>query len=337
MAESKPIPPAKAGWPLWKKLTIVAVALIVAIALGVGLGVGLTRDNGDDSDDSGDNSGNDGDNGDNNNDNNNTGIWQPDVGASWQIILKYPIKLEDDSTDGLAPNVSIWDLDVYDNDITIFQALTAADKKIICYFSAGSWEDWRDDADDFDKADLGKGLDGWAGEKWLNVSSPAVRKIMQKRIKYAADKGCNAIDPDNVDGYQNDNGLNLTEADTVSFVKFLSEEAAQYNMSTGLKNAGGIIDKVIDYVHFSVNEQCIEYSECETFSKFIDANKPVFNIEYPSKAPKVSSSAKSTICATSGDAKGSNKFSKVIKKMILDGWVEYCGETETFTTEVDKS
>ncbi|KAH7149716.1 glycoside hydrolase superfamily [Dactylonectria estremocensis] len=325
----------KAGWPLWKKLAVFGTALIIAIALAVGLGVGLTRGNGDDDNDN-DNDDDSG-SGSGGNSTNTTGIWQPAVGTSWQIILKYPIALDDDSTDGLAPNVSIWDLDMYDNDETVFTALIEDGKHVICYFSAGSYEDWRDDADDFAKADLGDDLDGWEGEKWLNISSPAVREIMKTRIKYAADKGCHAIDPDNVDGYQNENGLNLTEADTISYVKFLSEEAAQYNMSTGLKNAGGIISDVLDYVHFSVNEQCIEYSECETFAAFIDADKPVFNIEYPSKAPKVSSSKKSEICGTTGSAAGTKGFSKVIKKMILDGWVEYCDESQTYTTDVDKS
>ncbi|KPM44597.1 hypothetical protein AK830_g1964 [Neonectria ditissima] len=336
LTEAKPAAAgkSKAAWPLWKKLALAGVALIVVIALAVGLGVGLTRGkDGDDSDSDGDDSGDS----DSDNSTADSSVWQPAVGASWQIILKYPIVLIDDSTEDLEPDTDIWDLDLYDNDKTVFDALRDAGKHVICYFSAGSWEDWRDDADDFAKSDLGKGLDGWEGENWLNVSSPNVRSIMKTRIKLASDKGCSAIDPDNVDGYQNDNGLGLTKADAVSYIKFLSAEAAQYNMSTGLKNAGDIIDDVLDYVHFSVNEQCIQYSECETFAAFIDADKPVFNIEYPDKAPKVSDKEKAVICSHAGKAKGSDKFSKVIKKMILDGWVEYCGSSETYATKTDTS
>lgn len=114
-------------------------------------------------------------------------------------------------------------------------------------------------------------------------------------------------------------------------MQFLSEEAGKYNMSIGLKNAGDIIEDVIDLVDFSVNEQCIEFSECETFAAFIEADKPVFNIEYPKGAPDVSTKASNEICSHRGKAEGSEGFSTVIKKMNLDGWVEYCGG-ETFDT-----
>ncbi|KAJ4267452.1 hypothetical protein NW762_003559 [Fusarium torreyae] len=320
MAKSKP------SWPLWKKLTAVGVTLAVIIALSVGLGVGLTRGKGgDDSDDS-------------------TEpylkargkLWQPKVGASWQIVLSKPIKLNSDGTaDDLKPDVGIYDLDMYDNDAETFSALHDAGKKVICYFSAGSWEDWRDDKNQFKKADLGATLDGWPDEKWLNLKSANVRNIMKKRIQYAAKKGCDAIDPDNVDGYQNENGLGLTKKDSIDYIKFLATEAAKYNMSTGLKNAGDIISSVLSHVQFSVNEQCVEYSECETFAAFIKAKKPVFNIEYPKGAPKVKEADRKVICSGKGKAKGTNGFSQVIKKMNLDGWVMYCPNT-VYQTPVEK-
>ncbi len=46
------------------------------------------------------------------------------------------------------------------------------------YFSAGSYENWRSDKGSFPTAALGKNLDGWAGEKWLDVRNSAVRTIM---------------------------------------------------------------------------------------------------------------------------------------------------------------
>ncbi|KAM5352178.1 hypothetical protein ACJ41O_004901 [Fusarium nematophilum] len=308
------------SWPLWKKLFMVGVVFVVVIGLAVGLGVGLTRGKGGSSD----NNSTDGDDDDGPSTlrTRATKMWKPKVGTPWQIVLSKPIKIG--KINDLEPGVDIWDLDMYENDAATFKALHKAGKRVICYFSAGSWENWRDDKDLFNKKDLGKGLDGWPGERWLNIRSTSVRNIMKKRIKYAAQKGCDAIDPDNVDGYQNDNGLGLTAADSISYIKFLSAEAAKYNMSTGLKNAGDIIKSVLPYVAFSVNEQCVEYSECETFAAFIKAKKPVFNIEYPKGAPKVKDSDRKTICSKKGKAKGTQGFSMVIKKMNLDGWVMYC-------------
>lgn len=189
---------AKQKWPLWKKFALAGLILIIVIPLAVGLGVGLSNRGGDDDDNSG--------GGDNNN---NTDIgdatprpslWHPEVGESWQIVLLKPIKA--DSGGSYTPdNVAVYDLDVFDNDVETFKALQDAGKKIICYFSAGSYEDWRSDAGDWDQNDLGKELDGWPGERWVKLSSPTVRNVMKKRIALAASKGCDAIDPDNVDGY----------------------------------------------------------------------------------------------------------------------------------------
>jgi hypothetical protein len=100
------------------------------------------------------------------------------------------------------------------------------------------------------------------------------------------------------------------------------------NMSMGLKNAGNIIPQVLPVVDFSVNEQCVEYGECETFKAFIDAGKPVFHIEYPGAAgSELAADTVKHFCGREGDADGSDGFSTVLKKMNLDGWVEYCDGT----------
>ncbi|OAQ58359.2 endo alpha-1,4 polygalactosaminidase precursor [Pochonia chlamydosporia 170] len=304
---------------LRSKKFLIGIAILIAvivIALAVGLGVGLSGNRGDNEpDDKGPQTGPG---------INRTTIWKPEVGATWQIILRKPINLSADNG-AITPDSKVYDLDLFDNTADTFLKLHKAGVNVICYFSAGSWEDWREDAGKFDKVDLGKDLDGWPGEKWLNVSSSSVRDIMKARIKLAASKGCMAIDPDNVDGYKNNNGLGLTSAQAADFVKFLASEAASYNMSTGLKNAADIIDDVLSVVQFSVNEQCIELAECESFARFIKAKKPVFNIEYPKGAPDgLTVQTVDEICSLKGNATGSDGFSKVIKKMNLDGWVQYC-------------
>lgn len=116
-------------------------------------------------------------------------------------------------------------------------------------------------------------------------------------------------------------------------MKFLHKEAASHNMSIGLKNAGDIIDDVISFVDFSVNEQCVKYKECKTFSKFIKAGKPVFNIEYPDDAPKITKEEADNICSRKGDSEGAEDFTTVMKTMDLDGFVRYCDGKE-YTTQL---
>ena len=99
-------------------------------------------------------------------------------------------------------------------------------------------------------------------------------------------------------------------------------------MSIGLKNGGDIIPSVIEKMQWSVNEQCAQYDECDTYAAFTDVGKPVFHIEYADeigannklKMRDVTSSQKSVAC----DARSAENFSTVIKNMQLDAWVEYC-------------
>jgi len=336
--EMKPLAFSQQSW--WsrqsrrRRLLFLAALLIIAIALAVGLGVGLTAGDDSDSSDSASSQPNATASPTTPNPPTNATrtLWRPSINATWQIVLKEPLALPT-AASPISPSVSIFDIDLFTNNASIIATLHGLQKRVICYFSAGSYEPDRPDSSSFQPGDMGKELDGWPGEKWLDIriSNANVRDIMKKRIQLASEKGCDAIDPDNVDGYQNDNGLDLTKQDSVDFMTFLSAEASSYNMSIGLKNAGDIIPDVLNITHFSVNEQCVQYDECDTFAQFVTAGKPVFHIEYPDGAPKVEEKVVSKDCGQVAEG-----FSTVLKKIDLDGWVEYC-DGNTATTAVNSS
>ena len=247
-------------------------------------------------------------------------VWQPAVGASWQIVLAQGLSEADTSLD-----VDVFDIDLFENDASMISSLHERGQKVICYFSAGSYEDYRPDQDKFKESDIGSPLDGWEGEWWLDLRSETVRDIMISRLDMASDKGCDGVDPDNVDGYDNENGLDLTTNDTIEFVNWLADEAHARGMSIGLKNAGHIIPDVIENMEWSVNEQCVEYSECEVFAAFIDQGKPVFHLEYPKGEDvndnnPVAEGTANRICEDP-DAAG---FSTLMKNMNLDAWLQAC-------------
>jgi hypothetical protein len=168
---------------------------ITALGLGLGLGLGITRTQ---------------NNGSNSASQNTTiptvnppvngSFWQPSGNTSWQIVLENPIALDSSST-SISPNVDVFDIDLFTNSETVLQSLHRLGKKVICYFSAGSYEPDRPDSSRFQSSDIGDDVSGWPGEKWLNISNTNVRNIMAARIQLAAQKGCDGIDPDNVDGY----------------------------------------------------------------------------------------------------------------------------------------
>ncbi|KAF2204631.1 hypothetical protein GQ43DRAFT_364214 [Delitschia confertaspora ATCC 74209] len=243
-------------------------------------------------------------------------------GQKFQIILS----AKPDITKSPLPptDAPVWDIDLFDNEAAVIAGLKAQGKIVICYFSAGTWEDWREDAKEFPDSDKGKVLPEWPNEKWIRTSSTKVRDIMSKRIKLAADKGCDAIDPDNTGRYanltqQNDNGLNLKSTDLVDYMTFLAKTAAGYGMKTGLKNSLDIIPAVSSIMDFAVNEQCASLNECTAYASFLASNKPVFHIEYPSKFP-VTDQDRRIDC----NSAGVEGMSTVMKNLTLSGYTYYC-------------
>jgi len=201
------------------------------------------------------------------------GDWyRPAVGTSWQWQLSGEVNQQ--------YPVDIYDIDLFDSAPALILKLRAKGHKVICYFSAGSFEDWRDDAKSFKPAELGNQLEGYENERWLDVRSHNILKIMQRRMDLAVEKGCDGVEPDNMDGYTNNPGFKLTAADQLAFNRRIANAAHQRGLSVGLKNDLDQVADLVDYYDFAVNEQCFEYEECEALTPFIKAGKAVLNAEY---------------------------------------------------------
>lgn len=65
----------------------------------------------------------------------------------------------------------------------------------------------------------------------------------------------------------------------------------------------------------------VHYKECDSYRPFIDANKPVFHIEYPDDAPDLSVDAFKKQSCSDPDARG---FSTLIKQRDLTGEAMTC-------------
>ncbi len=216
--------------------------------------------------------------------------YKPNINTTWQWQLTGDLNL--------AYNVNLYDIDLFDTNKTTIQNLHNDGKKVICYFSAGSYENWRDDASDFPSSVLGEDLDGWAGEKWLDIRDiKSLSPIMTNRLDIASQKGCDGVEPDNIDGYTNNSGFDLTANDQLIYNKFIANEAHKRGLSIGLKNDLNQIDSLVSYFDFAVNEQCNYYDECDKLKPFISNNKPVFNAEYDDKYI-VNNDANITLCKT---------------------------------------
>jgi hypothetical protein len=175
----------------------------------------------------------------------------------------------------------MYDIDLFDAPQSVIDALHGDGRIVICYFSAGSYEDWRPDAAGFPQSVRGEPLDGWPGESWLDIRDlDALRPIMQARLDLAVQKACDGVEPDNVDGYSNNSGFPLTASDQLAYNIWLADEAHKRGLSIGLKNDLDQVPDLLPYFDWALNEQCFEYDECDTLLPFIQAGKAVFGVEY---------------------------------------------------------
>ena len=224
------------------------------------------------------------------------GTWyKPGLATTWQWQLSGAINTSYD--------VDVYDIDLYNAGDAI-ATLHKQGKKVICYFSAGSSEHWRPDFSKFTAADMGKNLDGWPGEKWLDIRSANVRSIMSARLDLAASKGCDGVEPDNVDGYTNNPGFPLTAAHQLDYNRYLAKQAHARGLSIGLKNDVDQVAALAPDFDYGINEQCFQYSECGVYSAFTKANKPVFNAEYPEEYAALKQAAnRAALCLKAKAAK----------------------------------
>lgn len=200
-------------------------------------------------------------------------IWRPSPGTSWQWQLTGTIDTPYD--------VTMYDIDLFENTASRIRQLHDAGCIVICYFSAGSWENWRPDAGAYPASVRGAMLQGWSDEKWLDIRQlDILGPLIQARLDLAVSKGCDGVEPDNVDGYANYSGFPLTAADQLAFNTWLAREAHARNLSVGLKNDLDQVPGLVDHFDWALNEQCFEYNECDRLVPFVQGGKAVFGVEY---------------------------------------------------------
>jgi hypothetical protein len=212
-------------------------------------------------------------------------------------------------------DVDVYDVDLIDNPASWIEDRHAEGRRVLCYFSAGSYEKWRPDASDFPSEVLGEPLDGWPGERWVDVRASSLRDIMRARLDLAADKGCDGVEPDNVDGYANFSGFSLTGADQLDYNRFLAKEAHARGLSVGLKNDIEQLGALVDDFDWALNEECFTYHECGAYEDtFIAAKKAVFHAEY------VPASELDRVCAVTEPL----GLSTIVKHLDLDDFRLAC-------------
>ncbi|HHB80144.1 MAG TPA: endo alpha-1,4 polygalactosaminidase [Aliiroseovarius sp.] len=160
-------------------------------------------------------------------------------------------------------------------------ALTGAGVYTICYVSVGTLERYRADAAHFPKAVVGKTYGDWPDEKFLDIRRlDVLLPLMRARFERCKALGFDAIEPDNMDVYDNDSGFDLTADDTVRYITALADLAHGMGLEFGQKNVPELTDRLIGKMDFIVTESCFQDSWCQDVVAYPQAGKPVFDAEY---------------------------------------------------------
>jgi hypothetical protein len=252
-------------------------------------------------------------------------VWVPALGTTWQWQISGTV---DTSLD-----VDMYDIDLFEavpSNTTMTSGVTALKggnagvintlhgqgRKVICYMESGSYADFRPDKDLFPSDVLGNNMDGWPGEKWLDIREQAWPKfawIFWARMDLAKTIGCDGVEPDTNNPLGNDPGFNITAADQKKWYLEVARQAHLRGLSVGQKNGVETTDAdTAAAFDWNLNEECFQYNECDTLQPFLDAGKVVFNTEYQGDPTSFCPQAN-----TLG-------FSSIRKQLDLDAWVRQC-------------
>src|SRR5271168_2981617 len=80
--------------------------------------------------------------------------WVPAQSTTWQWQLgSEPV---DQSVEA-----QMYDIDLFENSAEVVSSLHAQGRHVVCYLDAGTWEEWRPDAGEFEKPLLGNVVQGY--------------------------------------------------------------------------------------------------------------------------------------------------------------------------------
>jgi hypothetical protein len=231
--------------------------------------------------------------------------WRPPPHTTWQWQLSTPIDR--------SVAAEMFDIDLFDNSRSVVRSLHRQGAHVVCYLSAGSVERGRPDTSAFPAAVIGDPLEGWPGERWLDVRRlDVLGPIMKRRLNLCRKKGFDAVEADNVDGYDNGSGFPLTGADQLRYNRFLARAAHARGLSIGLKNDVAQAAALEPSFDWALNEQCFQYHECGRLRPFVRAGKAVFVAEYELDTSEFCSRAQAS------------GLMAMRKRLDLDAWRQPC-------------
>src|SRR5262245_16461731 len=200
--------------------------------------------------------------------------WQPaPTTVPWQWQLQGQI----DS----GVEASVYDVDGFEVPAAVVRELHGQGRHVVCYLDVGGWESYRPDAGRFPRSVIGRRYEGFPEERWLDIRRfHLFAKQLRHRFDICARKGFDAVEPDNLAGWENRTGFPIGAAAQLRFNRWIAREAHRRGMAVALKNDGRQVAELLGAFDFAIVEECFQYDECGLYEPFVRAGKAVFEAEY---------------------------------------------------------
>jgi endo-alpha-1,4-polygalactosaminidase (GH114 family) len=225
----------------------------------------------------------------------------------------------DSLNNNYSTNADVIDIDAFSATADLVANLKAQGKTVIAYLSVGSVENYRPDTNEFPESIIGNDYEGYPDEKWLDIRQiELLAPIMEARFNMIKNKGFDGIEPDNMNGYQNNTGFNISEEDAIVYSRWLIEQAHSRQLSIGQKNAEELIPILFDEFDWVLAEDAFVDDFYEELSPFISVGKAVFLVEYTDIIS--SENFQTQICPEAI----SRNYSAVLKNRDLTDVTFYC-------------
>lgn len=237
--------------------------------------------------------------------------WYPTAGESFQI--QYDRKLD------LSVPADVYDLDMFDTQASVVSKLHGMGRKVVCYIDVGTWENWRPDAGKFPKSVLGHRDGHWPGERWLDIRQTKILEpLIAARYDTCKKKGFDAIDPDNLDGYQNRTGFPLSAQEQLTYDTWVATAAHARGLGVDQKGDNNQIKDLVKYFDFAVDEQCFVQGWCRQLTAYTANNREAVDVEYTDQLNQTRFLNKT--CPS--DAK--YNATPILKRLGLTAWIVTC-------------
>jgi hypothetical protein len=226
--------------------------------------------------------------------------WHPGPLRSWQDAIGEALPIAVPTNVG---DVAVYDIDegnqagVTSGEVAAsVAAVHTSGAKAICYVDTGGWESYRADASELSSAILGLAVAGYPNERYVDIrqwsGSPgptgmALGQLLTARFQLCRAEGFDGVETDLDDTYADNTGFPLTMADGITFMTEMAGAIHGLGLAWFMKNGingDSLISDMEPLADGTVNEQCWQYGECSALEPFVQAAKPVLNVEYADEA-----------------------------------------------------